>query len=85
MKFLKPSKNVEKVNEHLVAEEIEKMVEGTENVDTNKLVDESENTQLNNQEVLGTRLDSVSYKESPEVEIIADVPVNVIEEEENSA
>ncbi|GJS88379.1 hypothetical protein Tco_0771015 [Tanacetum coccineum] len=31
------------------------------------------------------RLDSGSYKENPEVEIIADVPVNVIEEEENSA
>nr|GEV11251.1 hypothetical protein [Tanacetum cinerariifolium] len=76
--------NVEKVNEHLVAEDIEKMVEGTENVDTDKLVDESENTQIHNQEVPGTRLDPESYKESPKVEIIADVLVNVIEKEEDS-
>nr|GEV45192.1 hypothetical protein [Tanacetum cinerariifolium] len=60
------------------------MVEGTKNVDTNKLVDESENTQLNNQEVLDTRLDPMIYKKNPNVEIIADVPVNVIKEEEDS-
>nr|GFA05478.1 hypothetical protein [Tanacetum cinerariifolium] len=76
--------NMEKVNEHLVAEDIEKMVEGTENVDTNKLVDESENTQIHNQEVPGTRLDPESYKESPKVEIIAGVLVNVIEKEKDS-
>ncbi|GKB39141.1 hypothetical protein Tco_0884083 [Tanacetum coccineum] len=40
---------------------------------------------LNNQEVLGIRLDPGSYKEILEVEIIADVPVNIIEEAEESA
>ncbi|GJX06702.1 hypothetical protein Tco_0194634 [Tanacetum coccineum] len=74
--------NVEKVNEHLVAEEIQKMVEGTKNVD----VDEHVSFIPNSQNDPGTRLDPGSYKESPEVEITADVqPVNVIEEEEESA
>ncbi|GJV96693.1 hypothetical protein Tco_1548270 [Tanacetum coccineum] len=73
---------LEKVNEHLVAKEIDKMVEGTENVD----VDEPVSSIPNSQNDPGTRLDPGSYKESPEVEIIADVqPVNVIEAEEESA
>ncbi|GJX68602.1 hypothetical protein Tco_0304329 [Tanacetum coccineum] len=42
--------NEEKVKEHLMAKEIEKLVEGTENVENNKGV----NSVLNNQEVLGT-------------------------------
>ncbi|GJR22234.1 hypothetical protein Tco_0970761 [Tanacetum coccineum] len=71
---LKAKQNEEKVKEHLIAEEIEKMVEGTENVENDEVV----NYVLNNQEVLGTRLDPGSYKESLKVEIIADAPVNVI-------
>ncbi|GJY38557.1 hypothetical protein Tco_0424921 [Tanacetum coccineum] len=77
---LKAKKNEEKVKEHLIAEEIEKMVEGTENVENDEVV----NYILKNQVVPGTRLDPRSYKESSEVEIIADAPVNVIEEEEES-
>ncbi|GJY79797.1 hypothetical protein Tco_0485598 [Tanacetum coccineum] len=74
--------NVEKVKEHLVAEEIKKMVEGSESEDS----DEVDNSINNNQNDLGTRLDPKSYKESAEVEKTAEVqPVNVIEEEEESA
>ncbi|GKD46798.1 hypothetical protein Tco_1271443 [Tanacetum coccineum] len=50
------------VKEHLAAEEIEKMVEGTNTVD----VDEFVNYILNSQNDPGTRLDSGSYNESPE-------------------
>ncbi|GJS06264.1 hypothetical protein Tco_0363060 [Tanacetum coccineum] len=74
--------NVEKVNEHLVAEEIEKMVEGTKNVEE----DVVDNFSLNSPTDPGTRLEPGSYKESPEVEIIdVEQPINVIEEEEESA
>ncbi|GKG44214.1 hypothetical protein Tco_0483307, partial [Tanacetum coccineum] len=58
------------------------MVEGTENVEE----DEVNNSILNSQNDPGTRLDPETYKESPEVEILAaEQPVNVIEEEEESA
>ncbi|GJT87076.1 hypothetical protein Tco_1068793 [Tanacetum coccineum] len=70
-----------KVKEHLVAEEIEKMVEGTESEDA----DEVDNSILNSQNDLGTRLDPESYKESLKVEKTAIVqPVNIIEEEDES-
>ncbi|GJW61525.1 hypothetical protein Tco_0110860 [Tanacetum coccineum] len=73
--------NEKKVKEHLMAEEIEKLVEGTENVENNKGV----NSVLNNQEVLGTRLEPMSNKESPEVEItVAIQPANVNEVMEES-
>nr|GEW53973.1 hypothetical protein [Tanacetum cinerariifolium] len=71
----------EKVKEHLIAKEIEKMVEGMENVENDEVV----NSVLNNQEVPVTRLDPKSYKESLEVEIIADAPVNEPKNEEESA
>nr|GEU51593.1 hypothetical protein [Tanacetum cinerariifolium] len=78
---LKAEQNVEKVKEHLTAEEIEKMVEGTENVE-----DKFVNSVLNNQNDPDTRLDPGSYKESLEVEKTDVVqPVNVIETEEESA
>nr|GEY58134.1 hypothetical protein [Tanacetum cinerariifolium] len=74
--------NVEKVVEHLIAEEIEKLVEGTKNVENNEGV----NYVLNNQEVPGTRLEPRSHKESLEVEKTTEVqPVNTIEEDEESA
>nr|GEX03376.1 putative ribonuclease H-like domain-containing protein [Tanacetum cinerariifolium] len=79
---LEAEKNVEKVKEHLVAEEIEKMVEGTKSGDEN----EADNSILNSQNDPGTRLDPESYKESLEVEKTAVVqPVNVIEKEDESA
>ncbi|GKE45746.1 hypothetical protein Tco_1473030, partial [Tanacetum coccineum] len=57
-------------------------VEGTEKVDANEFV----NSIFNSKNDLGTRLDPESYKESPEVEITVVVqPVNVIEEEDESA
>ncbi|GKD87501.1 hypothetical protein Tco_1358655, partial [Tanacetum coccineum] len=69
--------NVELVNKHLASVEIEKMVEGPENV-----IDD----------IPDTRLEPRSDKESPEVEITNDeeveitnvvIPVNVNEEEED--
>ncbi|GJY79802.1 hypothetical protein Tco_0485603 [Tanacetum coccineum] len=48
---LEAKQNEEKVKEHLMAEEIEKLVEGTENVENNEVV----NYVINNQEVPGTR------------------------------
>ncbi|GJU31633.1 hypothetical protein Tco_1175222 [Tanacetum coccineum] len=82
---LKAKQNKDKAKEHLMAEEIEKLVEGTENVEENE-VDSSTPRQNDNQNDLGTRLEPRSNKESPEVEITAAVqPVNVNEEEEGSA
>ncbi|GJW19250.1 hypothetical protein Tco_0026686 [Tanacetum coccineum] len=78
---LEAKQNVEKVKEHLIAEEIEKLVEETENVKN----DEVDNSISNSQNDPSTRLDPRSYKESLEVEKTADVqPVNVIEEGEES-
>ncbi|GJW70224.1 hypothetical protein Tco_0127141 [Tanacetum coccineum] len=78
---LKSKQNVEKVKEHMAAEEIVKMVEGTENEEEYEFV----NSVLNSQNDPGTRLDPRSYKESPEVEKTVVVqPINVIEEEEES-
>ncbi|GJR72281.1 hypothetical protein Tco_0084646, partial [Tanacetum coccineum] len=79
---LEAHQNVEKVKEHLVVEEIEKMVEGTESKDSDEVV----NSILNSQNDPGTRLDTQSYKESLEVEkpVVVQL-VNVIEEEEESA
>ncbi|GKG21677.1 hypothetical protein Tco_0384272, partial [Tanacetum coccineum] len=60
-----------------MAEEIEKLVEGTENVEENE-VDSSTLRQNDNQNDIGNRLDPESYKESSKVEITAVVqPVNV--------
>ncbi|GJZ99680.1 gag-pol polyprotein [Tanacetum coccineum] len=79
---LTPPTPIPTATEHLAAKEIEKMVEGTEKVDANEFV----NSIFNSKNDLGTRLDPESYKESPEVEITVVVqPVNVIEEEDESA
>ncbi|GJS08961.1 hypothetical protein Tco_0365757 [Tanacetum coccineum] len=78
--------NVALVNEHLASEDIEKMVEGPENV-----VDDSSISRNDEPNIPGTRLEPRSDKESPEVEITNDeeveitnvvIPVNVNEEEE---
>ncbi|GKE10770.1 hypothetical protein Tco_1414321 [Tanacetum coccineum] len=77
---------MELVNEHLASVEIKKMVEGPENV-----IDDSSIPRNDDQNILGTRLEPKSDKESPEVEITNDeeveitnivIPVNVNEEEE---
>nr|GEX83742.1 retrovirus-related Pol polyprotein from transposon TNT 1-94 [Tanacetum cinerariifolium] len=84
-KELEAKENKEKVKERLMAEEIEKLVEGTKNVE-NVEVDSSTLRQNDNQIDLGTRLEPRNDKESPDVEIIDDVqPVNVNDEEEESA
>ncbi|GJR97928.1 hypothetical protein Tco_0270102 [Tanacetum coccineum] len=82
---LEAKKNIQKVEEHLIAEEIEKLVEGTENVE-NAEVDSSTLRQNDNQNDPGTRLEPRSNKECPKVEITVKVqPVNTIEEEDESA
>ncbi|GJV22776.1 hypothetical protein Tco_1375471 [Tanacetum coccineum] len=78
--------NVELVNEHLASVEIEKMVEGPENV-----IDDSSIPRNDDQNIPGTRLEPRSDKESSEVEITNDeeveitnvvIHVNVNEEDE---
>ncbi|GJY45313.1 hypothetical protein Tco_0434376 [Tanacetum coccineum] len=75
--------NEEKVKEHLMAEETEKLVEGTENIGEDKV----DNSILNSQNDPGTRLEPMIYKESLKVEKIVVVSqlVNVIEEEDELA
>ncbi|GJT30292.1 hypothetical protein Tco_0910567 [Tanacetum coccineum] len=81
---LEAKQNEDKVKEHLMAEEIEKLVEGMENVEENK-VDSSTLRKNDNQNDHGTRLEPMSNNESLEVEITIVVqPVNVNEEEEES-
>ncbi|GJU28969.1 hypothetical protein Tco_1172558 [Tanacetum coccineum] len=82
---LEAQQNVQKVKEHLIAEEIEKLVEGAENSEKVE-VNSSALRQDDTQTIPGTRLEPRSDKESSEVEITADVqPVNINEEEEESA
>ncbi|GKD60591.1 hypothetical protein Tco_1298100 [Tanacetum coccineum] len=83
---VKAKQNEEKVKEHLIAEEIKKLVEGTENIEENVKVDSSTLRQNDNQNDPGTSLEPRSNKKSSEVEITAAVqPINVNEEEEESA
>ncbi|GKA46502.1 hypothetical protein Tco_0739385 [Tanacetum coccineum] len=82
---LEAKQNEDKVKEHLMAKEIEKLVERTENVEENIEVDSSTLRQNDNQNDPGTWLEPMSNKESPEVEITAaEQHVNVIEEEEET-
>ncbi|GJY56313.1 hypothetical protein Tco_0455428 [Tanacetum coccineum] len=78
--------NVKLVNMHLASEEIEKMVEGSENV-----IDDSLPPRNDEPQILDTRLEPRSDKESLKVEITNDeeveitnvvIPVNVNEEED---
>ncbi|GKD58180.1 hypothetical protein Tco_1295689 [Tanacetum coccineum] len=78
--------NVELVNKYLASKEIEMMMERSENV-----IDDSLPPRNDEPNILGTRLEPRSDKESPEVEITNDeeveiinvvVPVNVNDEEE---
>nr|GEZ48164.1 hypothetical protein [Tanacetum cinerariifolium] len=67
--------------EHLVDEEIEKIVEGGENVDEDEFMDEI----FNIEEDPDTRLEPRSHKERPEEEKSADVLIIIDDEEEESA
>ncbi|GJT09707.1 hypothetical protein Tco_0856749, partial [Tanacetum coccineum] len=69
--------NVELINEHLASVEIEKMVEGPENV-----IDDSSIPRNYESNIPGTRLEPRSDKESPEVEIIKDKEVEPTNDEE---
>ncbi|GKE66643.1 hypothetical protein Tco_1520804, partial [Tanacetum coccineum] len=78
--------NVELVNKHLAFEEIENMVEGSENV-----IDDNIPPRNDEPRIPGTRLEPRSDKESPEVESTNDeeveitnvvIPVNVNEKED---
>ncbi|GJZ07749.1 hypothetical protein Tco_0542032 [Tanacetum coccineum] len=78
--------NVALVDEHLASEEIEKMVDGQENI-----VDDSSIPMNDEPNIPGTRIEPRSNKESPEVEITKDkevditnvvIPVNVNDEDE---
>ncbi|GKG10576.1 hypothetical protein Tco_0341976, partial [Tanacetum coccineum] len=76
---------VQKVEEHLISEEIKKLVEGSKNVE-NVEIDSSTLRQNDTQNDPGTRLEPRSNKESLEVEITVEVqPVNINEVEEESA
>ncbi|GJU08312.1 hypothetical protein Tco_1124742 [Tanacetum coccineum] len=66
---LEAQQNVERVQEHLVDEELEQLLEGNENVDTDAFMVEV----LNSQEDPGTRIDPMSDKESLEVKKSVDV------------
>ncbi|GJU39578.1 hypothetical protein Tco_1192535 [Tanacetum coccineum] len=85
-KELKAKQKEEKVKEHLIAEEIKKLVDGTENIEENVEVDSYTLRKNDNQNDPGTSLEPRSNKKSSEVEITAAVqPINVNEEEEESA
>ncbi|GJT86134.1 hypothetical protein Tco_1067851 [Tanacetum coccineum] len=69
--------NVELVNKHLASMEIENMVEGPENV-----INDSSIPRNDDQNILSTRLEPRSDKESPEVEITNDEEVEITNDEE---
>ncbi|GJZ37653.1 integrase, catalytic region, zinc finger, CCHC-type containing protein [Tanacetum coccineum] len=67
--------NVALVDEHLASEEIEKMVDGQENV-----VDDSSIPRNDESNIPDTRIEPKSNKESPEVEITKDKEVEITKE-----
>ncbi|GJV55891.1 hypothetical protein Tco_1456896 [Tanacetum coccineum] len=69
--------NVALVDEHLAFEEIEKMVDGQENV-----VDDSSIPRNDESNIPGTRIEPRSNKESPEVEITKDKEVEITKDKE---
>ncbi|GJT45534.1 hypothetical protein Tco_0954249 [Tanacetum coccineum] len=69
--------NVALVNEHLASEEIEKMVDGQENV-----VDDSSIHRNDESNILGTKIEPRSNKESLEVEITKDKEVEITKDKE---
>nr|GEZ12011.1 hypothetical protein [Tanacetum cinerariifolium] len=85
-KELEAKQNVKKVKKHLMAEEIEKLVDRSKNVEEIVEVASSALRNDDNQTNPESRLEPMNDKESLEVEKIADISqhVNVIEEEEES-
>ncbi|GKF24475.1 hypothetical protein Tco_0076797 [Tanacetum coccineum] len=69
--------NMELVKEHLASVEIEKMVEGSENVINDSLLHRNDEPKI-----LGTRLEPKSDKESLQVEITNDKEVEITNDEE---
>ncbi|GJQ98989.1 hypothetical protein Tco_0521974 [Tanacetum coccineum] len=69
--------NVALVDEHLASEEIEKMVDGQENI-----VDDSSIPRNDESNIPGTRIEPQSDKESPEVEIAKEKEVEISKEKE---
>ncbi|GJV54438.1 retrovirus-related pol polyprotein from transposon TNT 1-94 [Tanacetum coccineum] len=69
--------NVELVKEHLAFVEIEKMVEGSNNVINDSLLPRNDESKI-----LGNRLEPRSDKESPKVEITNDKVVEITNDEE---
>ncbi|GJQ96914.1 retrovirus-related pol polyprotein from transposon TNT 1-94 [Tanacetum coccineum] len=69
--------NVALVDEHLASEEIEKMVDGQENV-----VDDSSIPRNDESNILGTRIEPRSNKESSEMEITKDKEVEITKDKE---
>ncbi|GKE79435.1 hypothetical protein Tco_1545555, partial [Tanacetum coccineum] len=69
--------NMELVKEHLASVEIEKMVEGSENI-----IDDSLLPRNDEQKIPGTRLEPRSDKESPEEEITNDKEVEITNDED---
>ncbi|GKE86161.1 hypothetical protein Tco_1559903, partial [Tanacetum coccineum] len=69
--------NVALVDEHLASEEIDKMVEGQENV-----VGDSSIPRNDESNIPGTRIEPKSNKESPEVEIAKEKEVEITKEQE---
>ncbi|GJV98249.1 hypothetical protein Tco_1553501, partial [Tanacetum coccineum] len=65
------------VDEHLASEEILKMVEGPKNV-----VDDSSIPRNNESNILGTRIEPKSNKESPKVEITKDKEEEITKDKE---
>nr|GEZ91700.1 hypothetical protein [Tanacetum cinerariifolium] len=84
LRRMKENQVLYEIEEHLIAEEIKKLVEGAVNVE-NVEDDSSTLRQNDTQNILGTWLEPRSNKESPKVEITAaEQPINVIKEEEES-
>nr|GEX92467.1 hypothetical protein [Tanacetum cinerariifolium] len=83
---LEAIQNLEKVKEYLIAEEIEKLVEGSKNFEENVEVHSSPFRNDDDQNDPGSRLEPMSDKEIPEVENITEIsqPINVIKKEEKS-
>ncbi|GJS59256.1 hypothetical protein Tco_0654040 [Tanacetum coccineum] len=69
--------NVALVDEHLASEEIDKMVEGQENVVDDSLIPRNDESNIP-----GTRIEPRSDKESPEVEIAKEKEVEISKEKE---
>ncbi|GJT96844.1 hypothetical protein Tco_1092362 [Tanacetum coccineum] len=69
--------NVAVVDEHLASEEIEKIVEEQENI-----IDDSSIPKNDESNILGTRIEPHSDKESPEVEIAKEKEVEITQEME---